>query len=401
MYNNYMTTVDQILLDIVNTTNPTIEEYLSKRDAKVLRSLASIVTNASFITENQSRLLLKIIRDNQEKIPVLSSKMKESLISPLWSKMFREVEIIKKFFISTHVDSDPSLTIEFTFSSPIRKALQELSKKVSNLTQLANGKIYNADLTEKNIVALVEALAPFNFTIDEKIQNHYNTIKSWDNNEVQKQFLITNIVYPNFQKHITADLGIDTAIDESIIIDRSMRYQYFYEQAEKNSENLIDLVASRKDTKIWIDKNKYKFSQVIETLIRLKRFPVLIVFDSHTPKKSLEELVMLSENLKDFGIYENVGIYFRLDNTDNGKDFNRYIADNSYNCQLDSTTKVVGVQSGKIPKFLLKTDWKPMSVISLGNQLRHNKTAVYANNCDLIINYSESEPIMETLSRWE
>jgi hypothetical protein len=396
-----MTTVDQILLDIVNTTNPTIEEYLSKRDAKVLRSLASIVTNASFITENQSRLLLKIIRDNQEKIPVLSSKMKESLISPLWSKMFREVEIIKKFFISTHVDSDPSLTIEFTFSSPIRKALQELSKKVSNLTQLANGKIYNADLTEKNIVALVEALAPFNFTIDEKIQNHYNTIKSWDNNEVQKQFLITNIVYPNFQKHITADLGIDTAIDESIIIDRSMRYQYFYEQAEKNSENLIDLVASRKDTKIWIDKNKYKFSQVIETLIRLKRFPVLIVFDSHTPKKSLEELVMLSENLKDFGIYENVGIYFRLDNTDNGKDFNRYIADNSYNCQLDSTTKVVGVQSGKIPKFLLKTDWKPMSVISLGNQLRHNKTAVYANNCDLIINYSESEPIMETLSRWE
>ncbi len=401
MYNNYMTTVDQILLDIVNTTNPTIEEYLSKRDAKVLRSLASIVTNASFITENQSRLLLKIIRDNQEKIPVLSSEMKESLISPLWSKMFREVEIIKKFFISTHVDSDPSLTIEFTFSSPIRKALQELSKKVSNLTQLANGKIYNADLTEKNIVALVEALAPFNFTIDEKIQNHYNTIKSWDNNEVQKQFLITNIVYPNFQKHITADLGIDTAIDESIIIDRSMRYQYFYEQAEKNSENLIDLVASRKDTKIWIDKNKYKFSQVIETLIRLKRFPVLIVFDSHTPKKSLEELVMLSENLKDFGIYENVGIYFRLDNTDNGKDFNRYIADNSYNCQLDSTTKVVGVQSGKIPKFLLKTDWKPMSVISLGNQLRHNKTAVYANNCDLIINYSESEPIMETLSRWE
>ena len=396
-----MTTVDQILLDIVNTTNPTIEEYLSKRDAKVLRSLASIVTNASFITENQSRLLLKIIRDNQEKIPVLSSEMKESLISPLWSKMFREVEIIKKFFISTHVDSDPSLTIEFTFSSPIRKALQELSKKVSNLTQLANGKIYNADLTEKNIVALVEALAPFNFTIDEKIQNHYNTIKSWDNNEVQKQFLITNIVYPNFQKHITADLGIDTAIDESIIIDRSMRYQYFYEQAEKNSENLIDLVASRKDTKIWIDKNKYKFSQVIETLIRLKRFPVLIVFDSHTPKKSLEELVMLSENLKDFGIYENVGIYFRLDNTDNGKDFNRYIADNSYNCQLDSTTKVVGVQSGKIPKFLLKTDWKPMSVISLGNQLRHNKTAVYANNCDLIINYSESEPIMETLSRWE
>jgi hypothetical protein len=111
--------------------------------------------------------------------------------------------------------------------------------------------------------------------------------------------------------------------------------------------------------------------------------------------------VLLSENLKDFGIYENIGIYFRLDNTDGGKEFNQYIANNSYNCQLDSTTKIVGVQSGKIPKFLLKTDWKPMSVISLGNQLRHSKTAVYANSCDLIISYSESEPIMETALKWE
>jgi hypothetical protein len=64
-----MMTIDQILLDIVNNTNPTVEEYLLKRDARVLRSLASIVSNTTFITENQGRLLLKIIQDNQEKIP--------------------------------------------------------------------------------------------------------------------------------------------------------------------------------------------------------------------------------------------------------------------------------------------------------------------------------------------
>ena len=395
-----MTTVDQILLDIVNNTNPTVEEYLLKRDAKVLRSLASIVTSPSFITENQSRLLLKIIRDNQEKIPVLSDEMKESLASPIWSKIFRQIEIVKKLFIST-IDNDPCITIEFTFSSPIRKALTEVSKKVSNLAQVSNGKIYSADLTEKNIVALVEALEPFNFVVDEKIQNYYTTIKSWDSDEVQKQFLITNIAYPNFEKHITADLGINTAIDESIIIDRSMRYQYFYENAGKTPETLTELIASRKNTKVWVDRNKYGFDQVVKALLNLKRFPLLVVFDSYTPKKCLDELIMLSENLKDFGIYDNVGIYFRLDNNDGGKEFNQYIANSSYNCQLDSSTKIVGVQSGKIPKFLLTTDWKPMSVISLGSQLRHSKTAVYANNCDLIISYSESEPIMETVLRWE
>ena len=394
-------TIDQILLDIVNNTNPTIEEYLLKRDAKVLRSLASIVSNTTFITENQGRLLLKIIRDNQEKIPFLSEEIKNSLTAPIWSRVFRQIEIVKKFYISTQPDNDPCITIEFTFSSPIRKTLQSLSKKVSNLTQLSNGKIYTADLTEKNIVALVEELEQYNFTVDEKIQNYYKIIKSWEATEVQKQFLITNIVYPNFQKQITADLGIDTAIDESVIIDRSMRYQYFYEKSEKTPESLTEIIAARKTPRVWVDQKTYQFGQVIESLINLKRFPLLVVFDSYTPKKCLDELTILSENLKDFGIYDNVGIYFRLDNNDNGKEFNQYIANNSYNCQLDSDTKVVGVQSGKIPKFLLKSDWKPMSVISLGVPLRHSKTAVYASCCDLIVTYSDVEPIMETVLRWE
>jgi hypothetical protein len=396
-----MITIDQILLDIVNNTNLTVEEYLLKRDARVLRSLASIILNSAFITENQGRLLLKIIRDNQEKIPFLSEEIKESIASPSWSKIFRQVEIVKKFYITPQSDGDSCLAIEFTFSSPIRKTLQDVSKSVSNLVQISNGKIYTADLTEKNIVALVEALAPYDFVTDEKIQNYYTIIKSWLREEVQKQFLITNIVYPNFQKQITADLGIDTTIDESIIIDRSMRYQYFYENTETNTENLTDYIASRANSKLWIDKNKYSVSQVIESLVSLKRFPLLVVFDSYTPKKCLDELTVLSESLKDYGIYENVGIYFRLDNNDNGKEFNQYIANNSYNCQLDLDTRVVGVQTGKIPKFLLKTDWKPMSVLSLGASLRHSKTAVYASCCDLILTYSDVEPIMEIMGKWE
>jgi hypothetical protein len=396
-----MITIDQILLDIVNNTNPTVEEYLLKRDARVLRSLASIISNATFITENQGRLLLKIIRDNQEKIPFLSEEIKQSLTTPIWSKLFRQIEIVKKLYILNQTDNDPCLTIEFTFSSPIRKTLQSLSKKVSNLTQLTNGKIYTADLTEKNIVALVEELEQYDFIVDEKILNHYKTIKLWEPNEVQKQFLITNIVYPNFQKQITADLGINTAIDENVIIDRSMRYQYYYENSNKTPETLTGIIAARKTSKVWVDQKKYTVNQIIESLINLKRFPLLVVFDSYTPKKCLEELINLSENLKDFGIYNKVGIYFRLDNNDNGKEFNQYIANNSYNCQLDSSTQVVGVQSGKIPKFLLKTDWKPMSVISLGAPLRHSKTAVYANCCDLIITYTDVEPIMETVLKWE
>jgi hypothetical protein len=99
-------------------------------------------------------------------------------------------------------------------------------------------------------------------------------------------------------------------------------------------------------------------------------------------------------------IFDNVGFYFRLDNDTHGKEFNQLIAEKKYNTQLNSQTKIAGVQTGKIPKFFLKNDWKPMSVISIGNTLRNSKTAVYANCCDLIISYSDNEPIIETQNLW-
>ena len=68
-----------------------------------------------------------------------------------------------------------------------------------------------------------------------------------------------------------------------------------------------------------------------------------------------------------------------------------------YNCNLDINTKIVGVQNGKIPKFFLKNDWKPMTVIALDTKmgLRHGKTSVYSNRCDLIIEYSDAPSVLE------
>ena len=121
----------------------------------------------------------------------------------------------------------------------------------------------------------------------------------------------------------------------------------------------------------------------------------MIIFDANDSQKSVEELANLSEVLKKHKIFDQVGIYFRLGSTDTGKEFNQLIANEKYNSQLDQSTKVVGIANGKIPKFLLKTDWKPMSVISVGRILQHNKTSVYTNCCDLIINWSDKQPIVE------
>ena len=395
MYTYSMITVDNILLEIVNSTSPTIEEIISIKDSRVLRSLGTSVTNHNFITENQSKLLLRIFRENSEKLSKISENLKDCLHDPFWSRPFRQIEQVKKFYIGKNENQDSTLFVEFTFSSEIRKILTNLSKNVENLTTTGTGKIYTADLTEQNLVILFEALAPHNFTIDEAIRHHYETIKSWSKNEVEQQFLLGNIEYKNFQKAITEDLGIETPINQTIITDRSMRYQYHLENPRNFGENLTENIANRNKPRTYVDKNQHSMTEIFASLIELKRLPTLVVFDTLVNNKYFENLQILSESLEKNGIFDHVGIYFRLPNDENGKKFNQFIADKKYNYALDNTTKIACVQSGKLPKFFLKNAWRPMSVIALDSRmgLRHGKTAVYSNYCDLIVEWAD-EPAM-------
>ncbi len=393
-----MITVDNILLEIINSTSPTVEEVIAIKDSRVLRSLGTSVTNHNFITENQSKLLLRIFRENTEKLSKISENLNSCLRDPFWSKPFRQIEQVKKFYIGKNDNQDSLLFIEFTFSSEIRKILTNLSKNVENLTMTANGKIYTADLTEKNIAILFEALTPYGFTIDEAIETHYETIKSWSKNEVERQFLLSNIEYKNFQKAITEDLGIETPIDQSIITDRSMRYQYHLETPRNFGENLTENLANRTRPRTYVDKNQHSMVEIFNSLIQLKRLPTLVVFDTLVNNKYFDNLQILSESLEKNGIFDHIGIYFRLPNDDNGKKFNQYISEKKYNHVLDDTTKIACVQSGKLPKFFLKNAWRPMSVIALDSRmgLRHGKTAVYSNYCDLIVEWSDEPALADT-----
>jgi len=400
MYNKRMTTVDQLLLQIVNYSSTTIEELVSKRDARILRSMASAIISSNFLTENQSKLLVRILRENQEKLKSVNDNLVEQLLVPTWSREFRIFEQTKKLYISNSND-ELSLIIEISYSSSLGKEIANIGKSVSGMSAGQSGKFYHADLTEKNIVTLVSRLKKLDFEIDQKIQNYYEIIQLWSESEIRDRFKIDTITHDNFQKQITSDLGIHTPIDQNIINDRSLRYQYFGEKNGKIPENLTETVATRLTRQLWLDKNITDLSDIFDTLRNLKRFPLLIVFDSNDQKKCLEELVNLSKILEKNGIVDNVGIYFRLGNDGIGKEFNQLIANKKYNSQLDNTTKIVGIASGKIPKFLLKTAWKPMSVIGIGRLLQHNKTSVYANCCDLIINWSDTQPIVEARMSWQ
>jgi len=388
-----MITTDELLLDIVNSTNPSVEDLISARDSRVLRSLATSINSHYFITENQSKLLLKLFKEHVLSLQTVWHNISDVLIDPQWSRSFRQIEEYKKLQLSKDVDGNVILSINFSYSSNIRKILQTNSSKIDGLAQTSPGKGYTATLTEQNIILLVDLLSPLRFEIDEEIINYSTIIKSWQRKEIEDRFDISNISNQNFHKSITCDLGIETSLNHLIIKDRSFRYQYTFCNTEDKPATLAGDLAYRDTSKVWVDSAIHSLQQVISSLIELRRAPILIVFPNWDANTVYKNMLVLDTALKENKI-NNVGMYFRMDNQGVGKEFNQLISNNKYNAQLDENITVVGIQANKIPKFLLKTKWTPMSVIVL-DTIRNNKSMVYANCCDLIISYTNTKPVLD------
>jgi ribosome-associated toxin RatA of RatAB toxin-antitoxin module len=392
-----MMTVDLLLNTILISDQDYLKKVVSQRDYNTFVGLHQSASSTFFITEKQAYLLVKLFKENQKNLEKFTGEITETITNPTWSRPFRKIEQVRKLSLVKNDEAELVLCIEYTFSASLRNLMHELGKKIENFIQGSAGKIYYAAMTEQNIVTIVDELTPHNFIFDETIKNHYDTIKSWSEESIKNQFLITNIENINFQKHITNDLGISTTIDNNIINDRSMRYQYFTENAKNHGETLTEVIANRPKTKIWIDKKEHSLADVIQSLKELRRLPILVVFDNQDQDAYLENLEILSDSLEKNKITNQIGIYFRLQNSDIGKQFNQLISNKKYNAELNSKTTVAAVQSGKIPKFFLKNPWKPMSVITLDTRmgLRHGKTGVYANCCDLVIEYANTPSMLE------
>lgn len=387
--------IDHLLIEIQNRGFDKLPKTVPNRDLRILKSLANSVISPIFITQNQSRLLLKILNENKDKLTTVSEILNESLENPSWSKNFRPIDPTKRIFINRSKDGNTSLAIEFAYNANLKKSLQNLSRIIEGNNIAVVGKINLIDLTEKNIVSVVENFEKFDFEISAEVKDLYKTIKSWNFHEIYEKLNFANFTTSPHMELLINDIGTDGLLDESIIEDRRIKFQYNAAFPEKTENSIKNTIISRSGTKVWIDSRTNELSELISTLQNLKRFPILVTWENNVEKTALEILKILDSSLKKCEIFDGVGIYFRLDNTDIGKEFNAIISSNKYNAVLDDTTLIAGVPNGKIPKFFIKNAWRPKAVISIGTALRYSKTAVYANCCDLIIAYHHTPSILE------
>ncbi len=381
-------TVDALLVYLFKNAFLT-EKIFPSKDKRILLSLARQLLQSTFLTESQSKLLTKIFKENVVHLESIVNDVHDILDNNLWSESFRVIQKIRKIYIDSE-DSE-ALVIEFTYDKRLRNKLTGLNNRFQGPLSTHGTRHFAVALTEKNIHLLVGEFLRENFEIDEKIMKFYEDIDSVVKTS-EISFAIGNTKNENLKKILENDVGASNVTDILLLNDRKIRYQYeIYEKIPDFS--LTAGIAQRPSTNIFINSMTHSLIDVVDSLKKLNRLPLLVVFDGHNSEINKKSLNLLSEALIANGIDDHIGIYFRFNQHADSAGFNKSVSELGYNKNLSEQSQVAGIAASKLPKFFIKDKRKPKSVISFTTSFRNSKSYVYCADVDLIIYYGDKKPL--------
>jgi hypothetical protein len=155
-------------------------------------------------------------------------------------------------------------------------------------------------------------------------------------------------------------------------------------ESSSNLSTLSKAILERQYSKINLDSEKWKLEQIVDTVIELRRFPLMVVLKGDTHQNSLEDLHNTHKLFKNLIPKNEISVLARCKNsTSFGKEFNEYVKDNQLNNSLAKSTKIVYITSKKMPKPLLTSDWEAEAVLVCDNTRAYTKVDKYVSTIDL------------------
>ena len=392
-----MLTIDNILLKIEEHSIDKLNSSVPVKDRRILKNLVRMIQMPSFITESQGRLLIKILQENMEALDFIGSELIPSLKNPSWAKSFRTVEIVKQISIIKNSAGESFIDIECSFNKEIKKSLTTITRNIEGSTStITLGRRTSFLLTEKNLYNTVKELDKHNFDKSEQVIKLYNDISSLDVLGTKDSFSIHKTSNIKLKNRLIKNIGAIDSTNMLLLEDRKIEFQYNV-TGNLDDSTLANKIAKRTNNKIFINSSEYTLLDVAQAVRQLRKMPALCIFDEYDASASIKNLKTVKTVVDAVDPTINVGVYFRFNNAGDGEQFNKLISEYNFNKQLDNNNRVSVIANGKIPKFFLKSDWYPKTVISFSNQFRNNKTSVYCNSCDLIVYYTSSKPMIGTV----
>ena len=392
-----MLTIDNILLKIEEHSIDKLNSSVPVKDRRILKNLVRMIQMPSFITESQGRLLIKILQENMEALDFIGSELIPSLKNPSWTKSFKTVDVIRQLSISKNSSGNSFIDIDCSFNKEIKKSLVALIRNIEGATfTIISGKRTSILLTEKNLYNTVKELDKHDFDKSEQVIKLYNEISSLDVLGTKDSFSIHKTSNIKLKNRLIKNIGSIDSTNMLLLEDRKIEFQYNV-TGNLDDSTLANKIAKRTNNKIFINSSEYTLLDVAQAVRQLRKMPALFIFDEYDASASVKNLKLVKTIVDAVDPTINVGVYFRFNNAGDGEQFNKLISEYGFNKQLDNNNRVSVIANGKIPKFFLKSDWYPKTVLSFSNQFRNNKTSVYCNSCDLIVYYTSSKPMIGTV----
>ena len=392
-----MLTIDNILLKIEEHSIDKLNSSVPVKDRRILKNLVRMIQMPSFITESQGRLLIKILQENMEALDFIGSELIPSLKNPSWTKSFKTVDVIRQLSISKNSSGNSFIDIDCSFNKEIKKSLVTLIRNIEGATfTIISGKRTSILLTEKNLYNTVKELDKHDFDKSEQVIKLYNEISSLDMLGTKDSFSIHKTSNIKLKNRLIKNIGSIDSTNMLLLEDRKIEFQYNV-TGNLDDSTLANKIAKRTNNKIFINSSEYTLLDVAQAIRQLRKMPALCIFDEYDASASIKNLKTVKTVVDAVDPTINVGVYFRFNNAGDGEQFNKLISEYGFNKQLDNNNRVSVIANGKIPKFFLKSDWYPKTVLSFSNQFRNNKTSVYCNSCDLIVYYTSSKPMIGTV----
>ena len=384
---------------------------IAEKDKKLLLSISQATFKGKALSDRQYEVVKKILTKGYQKDFLDRNVDLPSSVNNL-RKPLRKIDRSEYIAIENyqdnlgnagwqfHNDRGKCLVVRFPFNMKYSKLIGEIKKFI-----LYPSEGYKSD-NYKNILPFNETIVYKTISlfkdlikdIDPTLLKIHSQIDDWLKNRDKYVPGIYGLQIKNTPMHIVQPvvdkLGEPTIENLYLYNDKKEQAGLVHFDKEdlnesiKNLKPLTKKVLSRNHSLIQINKKQHPINEVLDTLLELKRFPLMVILDEKDP---LDQLVQFHNLTKNIIPTEEISVLFRKENRKEGRHFNDYVKTQKINNKLDINTKIVYINNKKIPKDLLKEVWEPECVISLGSVRHYNKIDKLIHQYDLTIHYDRED----------
>jgi hypothetical protein len=355
---------------------------LETTDMTIMHSIGRQVFKGTALTDRQFALMQEKL--NYYKDQFINLDLDFDFAVTQLRQPLREIDRSK--YVQIVDGNEAWIKIRFPFKKSLIMLIQEISYKCENYKHTKGSHEHFFLLNDYNIYKIISQFKDKEFVIDEYLINRYNKIKIVIDNK--------NDYIPYFDGEKINNLS-PSAIDllkEEIteiskdnrlqVIDRSLRYG-FLSPTKSTPTNVLEKIAFRSSPSLHIKPSELDLQQLLISLYDLNRFPAVILL---TEKDALVQLDSIYKIIRNLIPHNQQSVLFRKEGQD---DFNTYVKDKSLNNWVDKDTKIVYINNKKVPKVLLKSDWKPITSIVFDSFTSKEINAYTSHLVDLNISYEE------------